>query len=181
MISVIHELLVLNEFMVSKAAAGELWDNGVFAGLHVVPLLSRLLTIRHETCSSALAKEESCRIGALLYLSGIRRRFGVALASGIHIQSLKHAICNDDSRNTNPILPWLLVIGGAQSVTPEDRERFVSETADLILRLQYSTWDELMTVVRDALWVEGILETECDTFRTNVSSEAWNKYGHLFS
>ncbi|OBT53596.1 hypothetical protein VE04_06287 [Pseudogymnoascus sp. 24MN13] len=181
MISAIHDLLVLNQYMVNKAEENDLWDNAVFAGLYIVPLLSKLLTIRHNAFDAALATEKACRIGALLYLSGIRRRFGITLTSDIHVQNLKHAISEDKSSNPDPIRPWLLIIGGAQSVQLEDREWFVSETANLLLRLQYNTWDELMAAVRGVLWVEGILETECDQFHADVTSEVWNKYGFLFS
>jgi hypothetical protein len=181
MISAIHDLLALNQYMANKAEAGELWDNAVFAGLYIVPLLSELLTIQYNASGATLAHEGSCRIGALLYLSGIRRRFGITLTSDIHVQNLKLAISEDISSNTNPILSWLLVIGGAQSVQLEDREWFVSATANLLLRLQYNTWDELMASVRGVLWVEGILEAELGQFHADVTSEAWNKYGFLFS
>lgn len=181
MISAIHDLLALNQYMVNKAEAGDLWDNAVFAGLYIVPLLSELLTIRHNTSSATLAIEESCRIGALLYLSGVRRRFGITLTSDIHVQNLKYAISEDISSNTGPLLPWLLVIGGAQSVQLEDRKWFVSATANLLLRLQYNTWDGLMEDVQGVLWVEGMLEAECSQFHTDVTSEIWNKYGFLFS
>ncbi|KFX97610.1 hypothetical protein V490_02708 [Pseudogymnoascus sp. VKM F-3557] len=180
MISAIYDLLSLNQFMVNKVKLGDLWDNAVFAGLYIVPLLSKLLSVRHDAFGTILAKEESCRVGALLYLSGIRRRFGVALISDIHVQSLKNAILEDDSSTINPILPWLLVIGGSQSFQLEDREWFVSTTTSLLLR-QNSTWKELMAAVQDVLWVEGILEVECDKFHMDVISEAWSKYGHLLT
>lgn len=181
MISAIHDLLALNQYMVNKTEAGDLWDNAVFAGLYIVPLLSELLTIRHNTSSATLANEESCRIGALLYLSGIRRRFGITLTSDIHVQNLKLNISEDISSNTNPILSWLLVIGGAQSVQLEARGWFVSATANLLLRLQYNTWDGLMKDVRGVLWVEGILEAECGQFQAEVTSELWNQYGYPIS
>lgn len=180
MISATYDLLALNQYMVNKAEAGDLWDNAIFAGLYIVPLLSKLLTIRYNTFDATLAKEESCRIGALLYLSGIRRRFGIALTGDIHVQILKRAISEDISSNTDPILPWLLVIGGVQSVELEDRKWFISEVANLLLRLQYDTWGELMAAVRGVLWVEGILEAECEKFRTDIASEVWNKYGYVF-
>ncbi|KFY94298.1 hypothetical protein V498_03933 [Pseudogymnoascus sp. VKM F-4517 (FW-2822)] len=180
MISATYDLLALNQYMVNKAEAGDLWDNAIFAGLYIVPLLSKLLTIRHNTLDATLAKQESCRIGALLYLSGIRRRFGIALTGDIHVQTLKRAISEDISCNTDPILPWLLVIGGVQSVKLEDRKWFISEVANLLLRLQYSTWGELVAAVRGVLWVEGILETECEQFRTDIASEVWSKYGYIF-
>lgn len=177
-ISAIHDLLVLNQYMVNKAVAGDLWNNAVFAGLYIVPLLSKLLTIRHTAFGATLAKEESCRIGALLYLSGIRRRFGMALTTDIHVQNLKYALSEDI--NTDLILPWLLVVGGTQAVDLEVREWFVSTTANLLLRLQCNSLNELMAAVRDVLWVEGILEAECRQFYVDVAAEAWNKHGYLF-
>lgn len=180
-ISAIHDLLVLNQYMVNKVATGDLWNNAVFAGLYIVPLLSKLLTIRHNVFDATLAREESCRIGALLYLSSIRRRFGMALTSDIHVQNLKYVISEDINTDTDPIIPWLLVIGGAQAVDLEVREWFVSTTADLLLRLQCNSWHELMATVQGVLWVEGILEAECRQFHVDVAVEAWDKYGYLFS
>lgn len=180
MISAVYDLLSLNQFMVNRVELGDLWDNAVFAGLYIAPLLSKLLSVRHDDFRTILAKEESCRIGALLYLSGIRRRFGLALISDLHVQNLKNAILEDNSSTINPILTWLLVIGGSQSVHLEDREWFVSTTTTLLLG-QYSTWRELMAAMKDVLWVEGILEVECDKFHMDVINEAWSKYGHLLT
>lgn len=186
MASAVIELLVLNQFIVSELAARDLWDDGVFAGLHVVPLLSKLLSIRYEADGHdpTFARQESCRIGTLLYLSGIRSRFGVNLSTGVYIPKLKDAIIAQDSlclEPTDPILLWVKFIGGVQSFIHAEHKWFVSATARLIVGQQWSIWEELMVVVREVLWVEGILEVECHEFRREVSAELWSSYGHLFS
>jgi len=176
----------LNQLILSELAVRDLWDDGVFAGLHVVPLLSKLLSIRYEAGrhNQAFSRLESCRIGAILYLAGIRRRFGVNLATGIYISKLKDAIVAQEHSNLeeiDPILLWVLLIGGVQSLVHTEHKWFVSATADLIVRWQFRIWEELMDIVRGVLWIEGIVDAECDEFQREMSSELWNTYGQIFS
>jgi hypothetical protein len=183
--SAVNELLVLIQFMVGALAVRDLWDDGVFAGLHIVPLMGKFLSIRHDISKScpAIAREGSCRVGALLYLGGIRQRFGVNLTPDVYIPKLKRAVTSQDNSNPemNPLLLWLLVIGGVQSLVHEDHNWFVTETANLVMRMQYSTWGELMSTIRKVSWVDGILQAECNKFRIEVASELWNSYGYVWS
>ena len=186
MVHAVNELLVLNRFMVSELTVRDFWDDGVFAGLNVVPVLSKLLLIRYETveCDPAFARQEACRIGAILYLAGIRCRFGVNLATNIYIPKLKDSIIAQDDSNlekTDPILLWVLMIGGFQSFMHEEHKWFVSAIAKLVVQKRYSMWEELMAVVCGVLWIDGILESECNEFQSEVSAELWTSYRHIFS
>jgi hypothetical protein len=175
----VNELLALNRLMASELAARNLWGDGVFAGLNVVPVLSKLLSLRYDTVAGvesdpAFARQETCRIGAILYLASIRRRFGVNLSAGIYFQRLKDSVTAQDGSGmeiTDPVLLWALVIGGVQSLTHEEHKWFVSATASIVARERYSTWEELMAIVREVLWIEGILRTECIEFQGEVSAE----------
>jgi hypothetical protein len=182
----VNELLVLNRFIVSELTVRNLWDDGVFAGLNAVPVLSKLLSIRYETveCDPSFARQEACRIGAILYLAGIRRRFGVNLAKNVYIPKLKDSIIAQDDSNlekADPILLWVLMIGGVQSFMHEEHKWFVSATANLVVHKRYRMWGELMAVVCEILWIDGILEAECNEFRGEVSAELWSSYKHIFS
>lgn len=182
----VNELHVLNRFIVSELTVRNLWDDGVFAGLNVVPVLSKLLSIRYETaeCDPPFVRQEACRIGAILYLAGIRRRFGVNLAKNVYISKLKDSIIAQDDSNlekTDPILLWVLMIGGVQSFMHEEHKWFVSATANLVVHKRYRMWGELMAVVCEILWIDGILEAECNEFRGEVSAELWSSYKHIFS
>ena len=184
--SAVNDLLILNQTILSELATRDLWDDGVFAGLYILPVLAKFLSIRPDIngYSPALARQESCRIGALLYLAGIRHRFGVQFSAHIYIPKLKQAIISQAGSNAeeiSPLIVWLLVLGGTQSFMNEDHKWFVQATAALVQRLQLSTWDGLMDTVRMVSWIEGILEVECDLFRMEVSSESWNSHEHLFS
>lgn len=187
MTSAVTELLTLNQFMVNELELRDLWKDGPFAGLHVVPLLSKFLSVRHDTNDSSplVAREESCRIGALLYLAGVRQRFGVNLAaSNTYISKLKYAIVAQGVLNMeepNDLLLWLLVIGGIQSLLHEDHHWFVSAAANLIMHLQYRSRAEIMSIVRRVSWLDGILDIECEELYMEVSSELLTVYGHVFS
>jgi hypothetical protein len=182
----VNELLVLNRLMVSELTVRDFWDDGVFAGLNVVPVLSKLLSIRYETVESgpAFARQEACRIGAILYLAGVRCRFGWNLATNVYIPKLKDSIIIQDDSNlekTDPILLWVLMIGGVQSFMHEEHKWFVSATANLVVHKGYSMWEELMAIVCEVLWIDGILEAECNKFQGEVSAELWTSYRHIFS
>ena len=170
--------------MKKELAVRDLWDDGVFAGLHLVPLVARFLSFRHDDIeyNPALAREESVRIAALMYLGGIRQRFGVQLTSDIFVPKLKQAVVSQDKSNPEQIknvLLWLLFIGGVQSLRHEDHSFFIGATAGAMMRLKCHTWDELMTTARTVSWVNGALEKECDQFHIELSSELWNTYGHF--
>jgi hypothetical protein len=184
--SAISELLNLVQYMINELAVRNLWDDGVFAGLHVVPLLAKLLSFRHDAVEGnpALAKEESCRIAALIYLGGIRQRFGVPLTPDVFIPKLMQAIISMDKSNPEAMkyfLLWLLMVGGLQSMNHEDHRFFVGAIAGAMMRLRCSTWDELMVAIRKVSWVDGILGPECDKFHIEVSSELLSSYGYFMS
>jgi hypothetical protein len=186
MVSAINELLALNQYVINELNVRDVWaPDALLGGLYVVPVVGRFLSVRHDLDdhSQDLARNEALRIGALLYLAGIRSRCRMFLVPDVYIPKLKHVISIlvsnlDESRS---FLLWLLVIGGLQSLTHEDHNWFVSSTAEVIVRMQLQSWDELMIVVRGLLWVEGIFEVESYQFRTEVFSEALNSYGHFFS
>jgi hypothetical protein len=182
----INELLVLNRLMVSELKVRDLWGDGIFAGLNVVPVLSKLLSIRYETVESgpAPARQEACRIGAILYLAGVRRRFGVNLVTNIYIPKLKDSVIAQDNpslEKTDPILLWTLMVGGVQSFMHEEHKWFVSATANLVIHRRYNMWEELMAVMWGVLWIDGILEAECNEFKGEVSAELWTSHKHIFS
>ncbi len=186
MAQAIDELLVLNQFIVNELRGRRLWDDGIFDVLNVLPVLSKLLSIRNETADydPAFARQEACWIGAILYLASVRREFGVNLPTNVYIPKLKDSIIAQDDPNlekNDPILLWVLLIGGVQSFKHEEHEWFVSATASLVVHKRHSMWQELMAIVGGVLWIDGILESECNDFRREVSGELWTSHRHIFS
>lgn len=186
MVHAVNELLALNQFMVSELTARDFWNDGFFAGLNIFPVLCKFLSIRYDTVDRdpVLARQEACRICAILYLAGIRCRFGGNLTTNIYIPKLKESIIAQNDPNlgeTDPILLWLLMIGGIQSFMHEEHKWFVSAIANRVVHNQYSSWRELMAVACRVLWIDGLLKAECSELRDELSTELWTSHRHEFS
>ena len=77
------------------------------------------------------------------------------------------------SKMNYSILLWVVLIGGVQSYNMPAHNWFVSATVDLVIKREGLTWDELMVIVREVLWIEGLFEAECCEFRKEFSAELW--------
>jgi len=175
MVSAVCGILILNQVIKTELLTKFLWDDGIFAGLRVVPLLNKLLSIRFAPDEDPFAVQECYRIGAILYLAGIRSRFGVDLPTRVYITKLKMIMTaqNFISKMNYSILLWVVLIGGVQSYNMPAHNWFVSATVDLVIKREGLTWDELMVIVREVLWIEGLFEAECCEFRKEFSAELW--------
>ena len=187
MVSAAKELFALTQYMISELAVRDLWDDGVFAGLHVVHLIYKFLSFRHniDECSNTLAREESFRLGALIYLGSIRQKSGVQFTPDIFVLKLKQAIIASALADINPFLLWLLLLGGAQSLECDGHGWFIRTTICAINRVQCRSWDELIACARRVSWVDGILNIECANFHREVATELFRVHGcsisHEFS
>ncbi|MAD86734.1 MAG: hypothetical protein CL912_27570 [Deltaproteobacteria bacterium] len=176
-VSAIANLVNLSQFIIKEMSVRDIWDDGVFAGLYVVPVISKFLSIPHNIINQnpVLLRQEMCRLGALLYLAGIRQRFGVELHLEIYVSKLKLVLAIPTQDHDVLLSLWLLVLGGVQSFLSEHHGWFVSATADLITRLQYSFWDEVMVALNQVVWIEGLLGAEFENFRMEITSILWEK------
>jgi hypothetical protein len=155
---------------------GTMGSDDVSISLLVACVIHRLLSVRYDTAevSQAMSIQESCRIGILLYLTAIRYGFDTHLSPNFYVSKLKHTVMsqgNSHSEITSRIKLWLLVIGGIQSLTHKDHNWFVLAIASLIVRLGYHTWYDVMTTMRQTLWIEGMLQVECDKLHKEVLLE----------
>lgn len=183
MVSAAKELLALTQYMISELAVRDLWDEGIFAGLHVVHLIYKFLSFRHNIneCGTTLAREESFRLGALIYLGSIRQKSGVQFTAEIFVLKLKQAIIASALAEINPLLLWLLLLGGAQSLDCDGHGWFIRTTICAINRLEYLSWDELIACARRVSWVDGILNIECENFHREISTELFRVHGYSIS
>jgi hypothetical protein len=183
--SAINELIDLIHLIERESPARDLWSDHAFVDRHVIPLYHKLLSIRFEVSegSSAVARQESCRVGVLLYITGIRHGFGLHLSTDVYIDKLKRTIkylCYSEFEKAQLFQLWLVVIGGIQSLKHKDHNWYLSAIVDLIVRLKYTSWEEVMISVRDILWVEGSFQVECEKFHTEVSLMLDNSFAYSF-
>ncbi|KAH9222397.1 hypothetical protein DL95DRAFT_441524 [Leptodontidium sp. 2 PMI_412] len=179
LLSAVTDLLALNQILIRELAIRDIWNDELFAGLHIVPVISKFLSITHNTIENpSLGKQEALRLATLLYLAGIRRQFGVHLQTDIYASKLKQCLEPHNWDGGDEVLLWLLFVGGVTSFSNENHDWFLSIMADLIVSFKYSFWDEVATGLSRVLWVEGLFGVDCDKFRTEVTSKLWDSFGY---
>lgn len=175
MIKAVDSLYAINWLITSQLGTRNVWDDGLLAGFHVMPLLYRLLELDLGSgqYDPPLLKEQTCRIGVILYLAAVRRQFGVSLATDVFIPKLRGTIENwqpSDMVGMEPPLLWVVMICGMQSFHHAEHWWFVSKTAVLISAIAYDSWQSVMELISQILWIPGILEVECEEFHVEVSA-----------
>lgn len=168
----------LSHLVAGELSRRDLWNDGVFAGMHVVPVLHHLLSTRHEITqeNSAVLGEESCRLGAILYLGAIRLKFGLTLTADVYVRKLKDCILlkGEASWDETPeILIWLLVLGGIQSTFMEEEHAwFIAALASHAASAGYMSWEDLMSLVREVLWIDKAFEGECVALQGEITTKS---------
>jgi hypothetical protein len=178
-----------NQLLLNEALARDVWSDGVFAELNLMPVLHKLLSIRFEHAEQdpILIKQEAYRVGAINYLAIIRDKFAVNLSSHVPLQKLKDTVGFLGSANVDydlPVLLWLLALGGTQSIKKGERlvhDWFVTKLAELIAFMGCGSWEQIMYHVRGVLWIEGLAQDECQVLRGEVSAKVWSSHSHIFA
>ena len=121
--------------------------------------LSSLSGFESESKEDAL--QESCRLGALLYtresLQGIPT-LGILPLNVV--MKLKTNLMLIDKSFSEPVLLWLLVLGGIRSQTDPLKTWFIDGLVKLAPVLGVSTWMDAQRVLKDFIWVGEVLDKQ---------------------
>ncbi|KAH8781576.1 hypothetical protein F5882DRAFT_519247 [Hyaloscypha sp. PMI_1271] len=143
LLSPIYDLYSLNQLIINEPKVRDIWADGVFAWKYIVPVLHKLLLIKYEQLGPGSA---ALRTGAMLYIAAIRRRFGVRFLTDIQTQKLRTSIMallqDADLAGYDAaaaVLLWLFVLVSTLSDLRDDRNWFVSQTAQHISTMGYGS------------------------------------------
>jgi hypothetical protein len=188
-----EHLYMFNRLLVDEALSRDVWTDGVFAELNLMPVLHKLLSIRFDLAEEdpIAIKQETYRVGAINYLAIIRDKFAVNLSALVPLRKLKDTVGYLESPTVDydlPVLLWLLVVGGTQSIRKGERHHdrqvhdwFVAKLADLNAFMGCGSWEQIMYHVRGVLWIEGLAQQECQVLRGEVSAKVWSSHRHVFT
>jgi len=185
LLSPIYDLYSLNQLIINEPKVRDIWADGVFAWKYIVPVLHKLLLIKYEQLGPGSA---ALRTGAMLYIAAIRRRFGVRFLTDIQTQKLRTSIMallqDADLAGYDAaaaVLLWLFVLVSTLPDLRDDRNWFVSQTAQHISTMGYGSWDEAISgSVEKVLWIDDILVDELESLHQDVSMTMLVSYGHRF-
>lgn len=191
--SAMTHLYKFNQLLIDECSTRDVWTDGVFAELNLMPVLHKLLSIRFELAGDdpVIIKQEAYRIGAINYLAIIRDKFAVNLSALTPLRKLKDSVGFLETAIVDydlPVLLWFLVVGGTQSIRKGERHQdhpvhgwFVAKLAELLAVMELVSWEEILYHVKAVLWIEGLAQRECEVLRGEVSTKLWGSYGHILA
>lgn len=151
------------------------WQDEQFGGLWVDPLAHRLLasSVELEDIHEGNVLAECCRLGALILLSKIRRRFGThkrrLVFTGLETGKMRILLemYADKWTKFMPMLLWVLILT-ALEVDGEERTWLCGLMERTVLKIGLQSWDEAVVNASNLLWVGEVLDEECEGLRSLV-------------
>lgn len=149
-----------------------LWQDQDFVKTWVNPLSYRLLDggIELIDVDETNFVNECCRLGALILLSKIRRRFGARLVfTGLETERLRILLemYGEKWKAYRTMLLWVAILAALETVA-EDRLWFCMVIENTARAMDLQGWDEVMMHASNLLWVGDVLDKECDILRLLV-------------
>lgn len=143
------------------------------SGSWIEPTIYRLLAIRPLKLGRDRGHvlEEVCRLGTLLFLAPIWRVLGQSPVWTATIsQNLLLVLSNYRTEwdDLKPLLVWALFFAAVETSDPGERCQFVSMLAIVMSGMQIHNWDNLLSVVKSVLWVDGVSAGSDELIRNEV-------------
>ena len=181
LIEIFQDISHLNTTIIVECESRPLWQDAMFPGMNVIPLIYRLLILprtdpSRERLASAQIIQEACRLAALLYLGEIRRCFGIAqIPSSLYVRKLYVLLVESQLLDWDPynvVYLWVLLIGGicagVLSDRAEERTWFVHMVVEAMQRWKLHSFEEVVTVAAKFLWLTDVFKNIQKSFQREV-------------
>lgn len=149
-----------------------LWEDQSFLKTWVNPLSYRLLDggIELKDVDETNFVNETCRLGSLIMLSKIRRRFGARLVfTGVETERLRTilGIYVEEWKNYKLLLLWTAIMAALETEN-EERMWFCNIIGNTAKAMDLQGWNDIIAHASNLLWVGDILDKECENLRSLV-------------
>ncbi|KAK9233995.1 hypothetical protein V1525DRAFT_391892 [Lipomyces kononenkoae] len=137
------------------------------------PMIHRLLSWRpaEETLSRDTIVEETCRLGALLYLVPVWRFFGVSpVISRVLRKQLKFVITSHDVDWSYVWVAklWSLYMGGLEALDSADEDWYTETIVEALADHGINDWNKGREQIKDMLWFDCLFVSRDDRLATKV-------------
>ena len=150
----------------------DVWHDSTFQGLHISPILGALLTCQPPPALADAGRRgtELFRLAAIVYLSGIRARFGFDTGYQTSLYSCKllallPSLTDDDviTMRSHGYLLWALTVPAVSRCLPPDvRPEILHNLAHEMRTASLSTFQAVLASLQQLAWDEEILDTETE-------------------
>jgi hypothetical protein len=159
----------LQEKIRAELASHRVWDDPIYPGLHVSPLLGQLLALKSMAQTDAAGKQliETFRLAAIIYISNLRARFEVdtSMQTSLYAQKLLAILREHD--NETPGLAeqdlrlWCLTVAAtSRCLSDADRPVFVTLCSRTMIAGSLTTFEAFLGRLKLFVWDEELLDVE---------------------
>lgn len=181
LVEIFQDISHLNTAIMVECQSRPIWQDAMFPGMNIMPLIYRLLILPHpdpskEPLASAQVIKEACRLAALLYLGEIRRCFSIAqIPSSLYVRKLYVLLVESQLFDWDPynvVYLWVLLMGGIcagiSSDRAEERTWFVHMVVQAMQKWKLHSFEEVVTVAAKFLWVTDVFEKIQKSFQREI-------------
>lgn len=142
----------------ARWSAGRVWEDGVVAGFWVNRIVQRLLRLRLPVDINDVGSilREVFRVGSLLYISEIRRQFGVyPVVTRVYTQKLKDIVEHYDSGllGFEPLKVWALVLAATEAEVGPQKAWFIEKLVIMLKGFRLTLYQDLRELVEGMFWL----------------------------
>jgi len=185
LVEIFQDMYDLSTTIDAKCKSRPIWKDALFAGMHVMPLIYRLLTLpRIGPCqeqgllSPKAVIQEACRLASLLYLCEIRRCFAIAqIPSSLYVRKLYNLLAHNRLLDWDPynvVYLWVLLIGGIcagmTSNRAEERFGFVQMLVRTMQLWNVHSFEEVIIVAERFLWINDVFGKIVASFQQEIEA-----------
>ncbi|PQE04630.1 tachykinin family protein [Rutstroemia sp. NJR-2017a BBW] len=167
MLDIMKNLSILTVMINEECKKRNMWMDENFPGLCIYPVLSRLLTVQTMVKNDL---EELLRIGAMLFISEARRKFGVdPVRTRALVSKLRRLFENTESwgEDERRLKIWVLVMAVCAAYSSRDYQWAVTSLKEMV---SVESWDDIVREGKKMWYVEEIFGNKLLRLRREMFS-----------
>ena len=160
----------VQDMMRTELRHRNLWQDTMFPGLHLSPILGELLAlaIPHVDSSETGDVLEVFRISAILYISALRARFGIDTLSAVphYVEKLYACLFSSSSELPPSLLIWALSIAFTSHRHPDRTNWFGQVLRARSLSMGITNYEGLLTILAETVWDDELLPLQSQSLQS---------------
>lgn len=167
MSDILSDLSLITVALKKECSERIVWNDSNWVGFGIYPTIFKLLSIQARSEEDELKSliQGVCRLSGILFLSEIRRKFGVApIVTEVQAIKLQRIFATNKliwHEDLEALRLWALVITGCAISTKIARAWVMEEMAVSHFSLRYRRWDDIIKMVSQLWWIDDVFLSKC--------------------
>ncbi|KAH7400159.1 hypothetical protein BKA64DRAFT_722927 [Cadophora sp. MPI-SDFR-AT-0126] len=178
MLAIMTQLSILTVSLTTESTERISWEDPNFPGFAIYPILYRLLALQSRPSEGLLRDtvQEMCRLGCILFLAEVRRKFGISpIVIEVQMTKLRCLLEENETLWTEDLAClrlWVIVIAGCAATTENDRAWVVTALQRSWDSSTYHTQHNLSDTVSNMWWIREVFLAKCKRLQDYIERAA---------